>query len=395
MLQHHTAFLKEFYSYGPEESGGEPTGVAPFRSFLEDYYHHFHVRTRPSFQKRASQYISGLFQLESKRNISRIDERVSGAEYQSLHHFLSNSPWDDDAVCAQIARDANKLLGGTADSCLIIDPTGIPKKGSHSVGVARQYCGNIGKVDNCQVGVFAALARGRDACLINKKLSLPESWTEDPERCRKAGIPEGQRSYKNRGQLAKELVIEADEAGVEYSWIGMDAEFGAYPWLLQQLHQEGKTFMIDVARNVKMYSTNPHLIRRPKRHNPSGCLRVQAKSVKAETFLTRHGKRRWRRVEIRDSTRGVMVAEYLHKKVWFWDGDAKNRAFLCNLVIRRTEKQDGSGWVYKYSLSNAPAKTPTKRLAYQQSQRFWVEQALRDAKDGIVLNKGDQATVRR
>lgn len=387
MLQHHTAGPDDFYKIGVEELGGEPTGVAPFCSFIEDYYHHFHIRTRPSFQKRAQQYLAGLFQLSSRRNLSRIDERVSGAEYQSLHHFLANSPWDDEAVCSQIAHDANGLLGGSAESCLIIDPTGIPKKGKYSVGVGRQYCGNLGKVDNCQVGVFAALAKGRDACLINKKLFLPKDWSGCESRCEAAGIPDEYREYKNRGQLAKELIEEADRDGVKYNWIGMDAEFGGYPWLLQQLHDEGKTFMIDVARNVYMYRSNPHMSLRPKKQRGSGRIRHRYKPVKADKFRSAHGKRRWRRVEIRDSTKGVMVAEYLHKKVWFWDGSRDTRAFLCHLIIRRTAKADGSGWIYKYSLSNAARATKTKTLAYQQSQRFWIEQAIRDVKDGLGLDE--------
>ena len=185
MHPHHTAFFEHNNVRRAEESGGEPTGIAPFYAFLKDYYPHFHVRTRPSFFRNASQYISGLFQLSDKRNLARIDERVVGAQYQSLHHFLTHSPWDDAAVSAQISQAASSLLGGSQDSCLLIDPSSVPKKGRHSVGVDRQYCGNLGKVDNCQVGVFAALARGRDACLINKKLYLPRSWTSDPDRWRR------------------------------------------------------------------------------------------------------------------------------------------------------------------------------------------------------------------
>ena len=178
MNQHHTAFFENQITRKAEEAGGELQGLAPFYSFLEKYYHHFHVRSRPSFKDRAAQYLSGLFQLDCKRNIEKIYEKVKGAEYQSIQHLLTDSPWNDDAVCAQVAREANDLPGGTPDSCLIIDPSGVPKKGLHSVGVTRQYCGNIGKVDNCQVGVFAALGRGRDfaeQCSppnVNKEIGL-------------------------------------------------------------------------------------------------------------------------------------------------------------------------------------------------------------------------------
>lgn len=167
----------------------------------------------------------------------------------------------------------------------------------------------------------------------------------------------------------------------------MDAEFGANPWLLQDLHQSDKVFMIDVASNVRIYPSNPHLWKSSQGPRASGRLRAHCKSVTSKQILMAHGKRRWRRVEIRDCTRGVMVAEYLHKKVWFWDGKDGTRAFRCHLIVRRTRNRDDSGWVYMYSLSNAAAKTKTKRLAYQQSQRFWIEQSIRDVKDGLGLDE--------
>jgi SRSO17 transposase len=383
MPKHHTAFYKK--TRRAEESGGESLGLAPFYSFIQDFNRFFQARTRPSFHERAQQYLSGLFQLDHRRNVEKIDETVNGSQYQSLHHFLTHSPWDDEAVCAQISRMANDFVGGTDDSCLLIDPSGIPKKGRHSVGVARQYCGNLGKVDNCQVGVFAALGRGRDACLINKKLYLPKSWCEDPERCDKAGVPKEQRHYRNRAQLALELIEEADQQKLQYAWIGMDAEFGV-PWFLSELQQRGKRFLIDVASNAYVYKTHPRMSYRPNGLSTKA-LRFKRKPIKVEEFRHAHGKRRWRRVEIRDSTKGIMVAEYLHKRIWFWDGQKESPPVRYHLLIRRNPQQDGRGWKYKYSLSNAPARTTTKRLAYQQSQRFWIEQAIRDAKDGMGIDE--------
>ncbi len=383
MPKHHTAFYEIQNTRKAEEVGGDSFGVAPFYALLSSYYHHFSPRTRPLFHKRAQQYLSGLFHLDHRRNLEKIDECVDGSEYQSLHHFLSNSPWDAAAVCGQIARDVNDLLGGSQDSCLIIDPSGIPKKGQHSVGVGRQYCGNVGKVDNCQIGVFAALGRGRNACLINKRLYLPRDWTADHQRCEKAGIPEDRRAYKSRAQLAFELIDDADKQGLDYAWIGMDAEFGV-PWILSELDRKGKRFLVDIASTAYLYKKNPRLKYQPRRHTGTG-LSLKKKPVQASAIRESHGKRRWRRVEIRDSSKGLMVAEFLHKRVWFWDRETEPR--LWHLIIRRIPKEDGVGWNYKYSLSNAPLKTPTERLAYQQSQRFWVEQAIKDGKDSLGLDE--------
>ena len=384
MLQHHTAFFEKNNERKSEDHWGEPWGLAPLCSFLEDYYPFFHVRTRPSFVNRAQQYVSGLFQLETRRNMERIDSTANGSDYQSLQHFLTHSKWDDEAVCAKISQDTNRLLGGSPDSCLIIDPSGIPKKGRHSVGVERQYCGNTGKIDNCQVAVFAALAKGRDACLINKRLYLPKAWCSDPERCDKAGIPSDKRDYKCRGQLALELIDDADRDDLDYSWIGADAEFGK-PWLLRELMRRDKKFLIDVPSNFYVHTTNPRLSYRHK-VNKLKKIRLKKKSVKVEDLRLKHGRRKWRTIEIRDSSKGVMTAEFLHKKVWFSDQTSEPPR-LVHLIIRRTPKDGGKGYLYKYSLGNAPAQTSTQRLAYQQSQRFWVEQAIRDAKDGLGLDE--------
>ena len=264
----------------------------------------------------------------------------------------------------------------------VIDPSGILKKGRHSVGVGRQYCGNLGKVDNCQIGVFSALGRGRVACLINKRLYLPKDWCQDPSRSQKAGIPQAFREYKKRAQLALELVDNADVHGLEYSWIGLDAEFGV-PWFISALEPRDKQFLIDVASNAKVYPTNPRLSYRPKGLGSKGlCLTRKSKQVSA--LRRAHGRRRWRRVEIRGSSKRVMVAEFLHKRVWFWDQEQDYPPRRYHLLIRRTQKAAGG---VDGCINIPPANASTQRLAYQQSQRFWVEQSIRDAKDGLGLDE--------
>lgn len=316
MRQQHTALL-EYQTKETEELGAGPEffGPGPFLSFLDRFYHHFHSRTRPSFQLRARQYVSGLFQLSAKRNIERIDRMVAGSQYDSSHHFISCSPWDDAAVCAQVTRDTDRLLGGP-DACLIIDPSGFPKKGRMSVGVAPQYCGNTGKIDNCQVGVFSALARGRDVSLINKRLFLPQAWCQDGERCDKAGIPAETRGYKNRGELALELVADADQHGARYGWIGLDAEFGK-PWILDRLSAMGKCYLVDVASTYRVHLQHPGLrVSRPLSCRADQRLSLRKKAVPVASFITRRGRGKWRRRVIRDSTKGPLIADFLHTQVW-------------------------------------------------------------------------------
>ncbi len=135
-----------------------------------------------------------------------MEERVPNADEQQLQHMLTDSPWDPRAVIDQVALEADGLLGGHRNSCLLLDESGFKKSGSHSVGVARQWCGRLGKVDNCQVGVFTALGRDRRVTLVDERLYLPEKWSDDPQRCEQAGIPEGGRCFKTKVVLALEMV---------------------------------------------------------------------------------------------------------------------------------------------------------------------------------------------
>jgi SRSO17 transposase len=125
----------------------------------------------------------------TRKNMERMEEHVVGADDQALQYMLTEAQWNSPAVMDQVAQEANQLLGGVG-SYLLLDESGFEKKGEHSVGVARQWNGRLGKVDNCQVGVFAALGRGTRATLIDYRFYLPESWSEDEPRCQKMGIPE-------------------------------------------------------------------------------------------------------------------------------------------------------------------------------------------------------------
>ena len=113
--------------------------------------------------------------------MERMAEAIPESNDQSFQHFLSKSPWDEGPVIDQVCHDANQLIGGKNDSCLLIDETGIPKKGTKSVGVARQYCGQLGKVENCQVGVFGVLGFKEYGTPIDFRLFLPKRWINDPQ----------------------------------------------------------------------------------------------------------------------------------------------------------------------------------------------------------------------
>ena len=130
-------------------------------------------------------------------------------------------------------------------------------KGDMSVGVARQHNGRLGKIDNCQVAVFAALGCGDRASLIGARLYLPQDWCQDAERCRKAGIPEEARPFKTKSQLALELVKEQRALGIRFDWISADAGYGKEPAFLRALDDAGEKFVIDVHRTQRIWLDNP------------------------------------------------------------------------------------------------------------------------------------------
>ena len=136
----------------------------------------------------AQRYLQGLTQAPSCTFEAMADVVEDGCA-QQFQHFISNSPWQHELVVAQIGLDADPLLGGQPDSCLILDETSFPKQGDQSVGVARQWSGRLGKIDNCQVAVFCVLSNGQRHAPIDMRLYLPKTWVVDEARCEQAGIP--------------------------------------------------------------------------------------------------------------------------------------------------------------------------------------------------------------
>ena len=140
--------------------------------------------------------MGGLLSQTQRKNMERMDERLGEDEalgediYQATQQFISASRWEDGAVYRQLCARADRRLGGSPDSVLVIAESCHTKKGDGSVGVGQQYNGRLGKQDNCQVGVYAALNCGTRVALIGVRLFIPQDWMENPERCRKAGVPE-------------------------------------------------------------------------------------------------------------------------------------------------------------------------------------------------------------
>src|ERR1700674_2458907 len=175
--------------------------------FFDRHGHFFRTRTRHNVAV-ARRYLRGLAQAEDC-TFESMAAVVEGGCAQQFQHFISCSLWDHEPVVAQIGQDADRLLGGKPTSALIIDESSFPKQGVRSVGVARQWTGRLGKIDNCQVAVFGVLTDGERHTPIDARLYLPERWIEDPARCERAGIPEAAREKMSKSELALDIVRRA------------------------------------------------------------------------------------------------------------------------------------------------------------------------------------------
>ena len=221
--------------------------VASVETKLEAHFSPFAELFRSStrsVEDSAKRYLRGLYQAR-RRNMARMAEVVAGSHYQRAQHMLSVSDWDHAGVVRQVAVQAQAHFpkGGRA---LVIDESGFAKKGECSAGVARQWNGRLGKVDNCQVGVFAALAHDETACLIDAELSLTEGWVADAGRCADAGIPEEARLYRSKAEIALGMIRRARRNGLSFDWVAADGGYGHLPWPLTQLEDEGERFLVEV-----------------------------------------------------------------------------------------------------------------------------------------------------
>lgn len=338
------------------------------------------ISYRKSVADKARLYLFGISRNGLRKNMSQIAHRVPSATPDNLQNFISDSKWSDRDVMDRVAQQVDEQIGDVQDACLLLDETGIAKKGDKSVGVARQWLGSEGKVDNGQVGVFAALCKGSDASLINARLYLPEEWTKDTERCQKAGVPEECIAFKTKDAIALEMVRHARDIGIRYNWVGADAGYGKGLTFMKALHAMGETFLVDVHSdfNVFLKPVKPYLPTKDEStrgRNPTRYC-VDQKPVRIDEWARRQPQSAWKKQTIRASTKGMLEYEILTIRCWIWEKETEN-VYQWHLIVRRNPETKSD---YKYSMSNAEKSTPMPRLAYMQAQRYWVERTFEDAK---------------
>ena len=280
--------------------------------------------------------------------------------YQRLQQFISDSPWDEDLLYQEIALRANARLGGRPESLLIIDESAHAKKGPASVGASRQWNGRLGKQDNCQVSVHSVFNCGPHSALIGTRLFLPDEWSSDEARCRKAGVPEDrhERGALTKIELAGELITQAVAQGVKFACVAFDAFYGRDSVLRRSLSGQGLIYCADVPVNTRVFIEKPLTENRPAKITPA-TLAVEELARK----MMADPKQPGRSLLLREGENGQVQSTVWSCRVWEWPAgeDAPQELWL---IVR--EASDGS---LKYSLSNAPATTSLTRLARWQAGR--------------------------
>ncbi|MDZ7776389.1 MAG: transposase [Bacteroidales bacterium] len=212
----------------------------------------------------AINYLKGLFCCtKGQANMERMEEEVSNSEYRAYQHFISNSTWNWEGLQTQVAQEASSLLAKQkAKNKLpvgyIIDESAHLKKGKKSVGVGRQYAGVIGKVDNCQVGVYSSLVNHTASSIINERIFLPKAWAEDQSRCEEAKVPVEHRTFRTKPELALDIdMIKQDiERGIAFDWIGGDGVYGHNTELCAGLDDLSCFYVLDVHKDEKVFLKN-------------------------------------------------------------------------------------------------------------------------------------------
>lgn len=247
--------------------------------------------------------------------------RVAPDDYGQLHYFVCASCWAPEPLDRVLAEKAQQLVGGP-DAVLIIDDTALLKQGKRSVGVARQYAGAAGKTTNCQTLVSLTLARGEVPVGLALRLFLPAEWTDDPERCRAAGVPDERFAPRTKLDLALDEIDRVTAAGVTYGCVLADAGYGVSSCFRQALSARGLTWAVGIPRVQKVYPPGvttampaprpaPHQ-GRPRVHPVPSVRSAPAEQVLAAT--------RWRRLTWRDGTKGPLSTRFAAACVVVADG---------------------------------------------------------------------------
>ena len=327
------------------------------------------------------QYVDGLLGDSARKSMAAMLARVSEpTSYQAFQHFITHAPWDTEGVWRRLRAVLPERTG-----ILILDETSFPKSGTHSVGVARQYCGALGKVANCQVAVTAALWTGHRAWPLGALLYLPAEWTNDPPRRAAVGIPRAVR-FQEKWRLALTLLRRTRAAGLTLTAVAADAEYGENSTVRQTLHRWRLPYALGISPTLTLFRGTPRLVvdrqQRPPRNRRGGW--PDRAPISARALSNDLPASAWRRVSWRNGTNAPWEADFAAVRVtpatdWRHRRLAPEVWLLCERGLGPTGRRRH----YLVSLPMSASLTQLVRLAHQ---RWAIEQHYQDLKTELGID---------
>lgn len=343
---------------------------------LEDFARPF-AASLPSPESRAHShtYLAGLLSDVERKNAESIAYRYD-LDRQTIQRFLGEVDWDHGPLIDELNRQVAATLG-RPDAVLVVDPSAFPKRGTASVGVQRQWCGRLGKLDNCQVGIFLGYVSDAEHALVDFRLYLPREWTKDRKRCKRAGIPEGV-AYRTRHELALEMLRRRGDA-LPHAWVAGDDEMGRPAWFRKRLALDGGCYLLTVPANT----TVRDLEEPPPPYGGHGRRpKAPFRGVRAWCAALPAGA--WTKLTVRDGEKGPLEVEIVARRVES-KVDRRVVGFEETLVVIRY--LDGGVLKHDYHLSNAAPETPLPEFARVAKAAHRIEECIKRSKSEAGLGE--------
>ena len=327
--------------------------------------------------QHAKTYVCGLLSDVERKNVESIAYRF-GQSRLPLQAFIGWDAWDDEPLRSALRRQVKNHLG-QGDGVLVFDPSGMPKSGRESVGVARQWCGRLGQVDNCQVAIYLGYVSRKGHTLVDTRLYLPKEWTKDKARLDKAGVPTASRGYRTRHQLALEM-LAANGACLPHRWIAGDDEMGRPYWFRRRLAVLGERYLLAVPSNTLMRDLEVE----PPGYSGRG-RRPTRPWQTVEAWSQSLGDEAWQRIDVRDGSKGPLVVEAVKRRVVSRTHRRQQGDEEMVVVIRYRDRDQDHVVKVDYYLSNALPETPLGELARVAKAAHRIEECLQRSKSEAGL----------
>ena len=357
-----------------------PAWLDRLLTWLEPFEHDFgHVAQRGAFRR----YLLGLLSDSRRKSMSAMLARVSDpGTYQAFQHFITHAPWAPERVWRRL-----RAVLPEREGVLILDGTSFPKQGKYSVGVARQYCGALGKVANCQVAVTAALWTGVRAWLLGAALYLPETWLT-PDARQRARIPAPVR-FQEKWRLALTLLRQVRASGCQLTAVVGDAEFGDNATLRRTLHRWGVPYAMGISSTLTVFRGTPRLqppapLVGKGRPRTRPVLAPDAQVLSVAALTAAQSARAWHRVSWRNGSNAPWRARFAARRVTPAHEWRERR--LAPEVWLLAERGLGATPRTKYYLVALPATASLKALVRLAHQRWAIEQQYQELKDELGLD---------